>query len=113
MILTNLTKYTPKKEVIPVPELGEGAEIILLEMVGERSTGYSEFIRNLDEGEEISHCVFIVFSMVDKRGKQCHSVEDMAAIENALPPKVFNRLVHAALKVNGLINEDIHKKKDE
>ncbi|MGV3000786.1 hypothetical protein [Methylophaga sp.] len=113
MLVTKLTKYTPKKETIPVPELGEGAEIILLEMVGERAKAYAEFLRGLGEGETFSRTVFLVFSMVNTRGKQCHSIEEIEAIEESLPPKLLNRLVHKSMEINGLIAEDIHKKKDE
>lgn len=113
MLVTKLTKYTPKKEVIPVPELGEGAEIILLEMVGERSKAYSEFLRGLGERETFSRTVFLVFSMVNSRGKQCHGVDEIEAIEESLPPPLLQRLVRKSMEINGLIAEDIHKKKDE
>ena len=112
MLLTNLTKYKTKKETIAVPELGEGAEIILSEMVGKRASGYAEFIRNLGEKEAFSRTVFLIFSMVNKRGEQCHSIDEMETIEDTLPPKLLNRLINESMKINGLLDEGIHKKKD-
>lgn len=111
MLLTKLTDYTPKKEIVPVPELGEGAEIIVSEMVGVRAKGYSNFLRGLGEKDTFSRTVFVIFSMVDEQGNQCHSIDEMDEVESILPPAVLQKIVIAAMKINHLLEEDIHKKK--
>ena len=97
MILTSLAGYNPKEVKVPVPELAEGGEVLLREMIGDRSASFWALPSDQQVGINV-----LIASMIDESGTQAHSYSDAENLQKMVPNHLLSRLIKAAFEINGL-----------
>jgi hypothetical protein len=111
-VLNNLFgKYQLKEEVVDLPELGECAQVKVVEMGADKSHAYFSSLKDADDNTPYAG-LLIAACMVDDRGNHCHKMEDAKDIQRLMPVLVINKLVAACNRVNGIDTDSEVKKKD-
>lgn len=103
-----------KTERVPVPELGEDAEVLVREMTAAAREHYSDGLlaEDPDDPDEAGapkrkprigqmYARLVAFSVVDEEGKLQFSEEDVEKI-SGLPATVVERIAAAAGRVSGI-----------
>lgn len=101
-------KPTLKQELVDVPELEEGAQIIVREMTAQRFSKYQKAIKeNFDYPVES----MLIACMVNDDNEQIAKHGEALSISEMLPIDVSNRLFEACKRVNSSIFDAKDSKK--
>ncbi len=101
-----LNKLSLRQELVPVPELGEEAEIIVREMSVSKLMEYQVTNFNQITGQPLADNPYqwmmslLVCCMVDEDGNQIATQEQVPALLESLPLSVLDRLVPVAKRLN-------------
>ncbi len=101
-----LNKLSLRQELVPVPELGEEAEIIVREMSVNKLLEYQVTNFNQVTGQPLAEHPFqwmmslLVCCMVDEDGNPIATQDDVPALMESLPMSVLDRLVQVAKRLN-------------
>ena len=101
-----LNKLSLRQELVPVPELGEEAEIIVREMSVSKLMEYQVTNFNQITGQPLADnphqwmMSLLVCCMVDEDGNPIATQEQVPALLESLPLSVLDRLVPVAKRLN-------------
>lgn len=101
-----LNKLSLRQELVPVPELGEKAEIIVREMSVSKLMEYQVTNFNQITGQPLADNPYqwmmslLVCCMVDEDGNPIATQEQVPALLESLPLSVLDRLVPVAKRLN-------------
>ncbi|WP_323956463.1 hypothetical protein [Aeromonas caviae] len=101
-----LNKLSLRQELVPVPELGEEAEIIVREMSVSKLMEYQVTNFNQITGQPLADNPYqwmmslLVCCMVDEDGNPIATQEQVPALLESLPLSVLDRLVPVAKRLN-------------
>ena len=101
-----LNKLSLRQELVPVPELGEEAEIIVREMSVNKLLEYQVTNFNQVTGQPLAEHPFqwmmslLVCCMVDEDGNPIATQEQVPALLESLPLSVLDRLAPVAKRLN-------------
>ncbi|RWT79887.1 hypothetical protein [Aeromonas caviae] len=101
-----LNKLSLRQERVPVPELGEEAEIIVREMSVSKLLEYQITNFNQVTGQPLADNPYqwmmslLVCCMVDEDGNQIATQEQVPALLESLPLSVLDRLAPVAKRLN-------------
>ena len=101
-----LNKLSLRQELVPVPELGEEAEIIVREMSVSKLLEYQITNFNQVTGQPLADNPYqwmmslLVCCMVDEDGNPIATQEQVPALLESLPLSVLDRLVPVAKRLN-------------
>ncbi|MOA36489.1 hypothetical protein D3C78_1580170 [compost metagenome] len=101
-----LNKLSLRQELVPVPELGEEAEIIVREMSVSKLIEYQVTNFNQITGQPLADNPYqwmmslLVCCMVDEDGNPIATQEQVPALLESLPLSVLDRLVPVAKRLN-------------
>lgn len=114
-----LAKMVFRHELVPVPELGEGAEIIVREMPVSKLLEYQVTNFNQVTGAPLADNPYewamslLVSCMVDEDGNPIATQEQVPALMDHLPMSVVDRLLAAAKRVNRMEERALATEKND
>lgn len=97
-----------KTKIVDVPELGEGAQVMVREMSAARMNKYQKAVNELPD-YPVEH--IMIACMVDENGRQCHKHDDAWQISEALTTEVKMRIFEACKEVNESLFTSMSAKK--
>lgn len=114
-----LNKLSLRQELVPVPELGEDAEIIVREMSVNKLLEYQVTNFNQVTGQPLAEHPFqwmmslLVCCMVDEDGNPIATQDDVPALMESLPMSVLDRLVQVAKRLNRMDERALAAEKND
>ncbi len=114
-----LNKLSLRQELVPVPELGEEAEIIVREMSVNKLLEYQVTNFNQVTGQPLAEHPFqwmmslLVCCMVDEDGNPIATQDDVPALMESLPMSVLDRLVQVAKRLNRMDERALAAEKND
>ncbi|MFQ2255801.1 hypothetical protein ACK33C_22540 [Aeromonas hydrophila] len=114
-----LNKLSLRQEIVPVPELGEEAEIIVREMSVAKLLEYQVTNFNQVTGQPLTDNPYqwmmslLVCCMVDEDGNPIATQEQVPALLERLPMSVLDRLVPVAKRLNRMDERALATEKND
>lgn len=114
-----LNKLSLRQELVPVPELGEEAEIIVREMSVSKLMEYQVTNFNQITGQPLADNPYqwmmslLVCCMVDEDGNPIATQEQVPALLESLPLSVLDRLVPVAKRLNRMEERALAAEKND
>lgn len=110
MALKSLAGIQPtlKQEIVDVPELEDGGQIIVREMSSRRFSKYQKAIKDFPDFPVEA---MLIACMVNEDNEQIATHEDALSISEMLPVEVSNRLFEACRNVNSALFDTKESKK--
>jgi len=114
-----LNKFSCRHEKVPVPELGEDAEIIVREMPVGKLLEYQMANFNQVTGEPLADSPYqwmislLVSCMVNEDGDPIATQADVPALMESLPMSVVDRLVVVAKRLNRMEERALAAEKND
>ncbi len=114
-----LNKLSLRQELVPVPELGEEAEIIVREMSVSKLMEYQVTNFNQITGQPLADNPYqwmmslLVCCMVDEDGNPIATQDDVPALMESLPMSVLDRLVQVAKRLNRMDERALAAEKND
>lgn len=114
-----LNKLSLRQELVPVPELGEEAEIIVREMSVSKLMEYQVTNFNQITGQPLADNPYqwmmslLVCCMVDEDGSPIATQDDVPALMEHLPMSVVDRLTEVAKRLNRMEERALAAEKND